>query len=93
MVDPRDELTDVRMPEVGTDGHVALLITEYLAARADDDAVRLPGRASCTRSCAGSRTSTRRTGGGAPAIPGAEIGLVEHALERLVGAAPHPPDR
>ena len=37
MVDPRDELTDVRMPEVGTDGHVALLVTEYLAARADDD--------------------------------------------------------
>ncbi|MHB1536984.1 MAG: DUF2398 family protein [Solirubrobacteraceae bacterium] len=36
MVDPRDELTDVRMPEVGTDGHVALLITEHLAARPDD---------------------------------------------------------
>ena len=36
MVDPRDELTDVRMPEVGTDGHVTLLVAEYLAARADD---------------------------------------------------------
>lgn len=34
MVDPDDYLTDVRMPEVGTDGHVALLITEHLAARA-----------------------------------------------------------
>ena len=34
MVDPDDFLSDVRMPEVGTDGHVALLITEHLAARA-----------------------------------------------------------
>jgi uncharacterized protein (TIGR02678 family) len=33
MVDRRDELTDVRMPEIGTDGHVALLITEELAAQ------------------------------------------------------------
>jgi uncharacterized protein (TIGR02678 family) len=33
MVDPDDVLTDVRMPEVGTDGHVALLIAEHLAAR------------------------------------------------------------
>jgi uncharacterized protein (TIGR02678 family) len=31
MVDPDDELTDVRMPEQRTDGHVTLLIAEYLA--------------------------------------------------------------
>ncbi|CAM3805078.1 TIGR02678 family protein [Kibdelosporangium persicum] len=31
MVDPDDELTDVRMPEQRTDGHVTLLVAEYLA--------------------------------------------------------------
>ena len=36
MVDPDDELTDVRMPEQGTDGHVTLLVAEYLAGRAAD---------------------------------------------------------
>ena len=61
MVDPRDELTDVRMPEVGTDGHVALLITEYLAVRTTmAPAARW---ASCTRSCAGGQPRARgRTG-------------------------------
>ncbi|WP_067449773.1 TIGR02678 family protein [Actinomadura macra] len=33
MVDPDDELTDVRMPEQRTDGHVTLLVAEYLSAR------------------------------------------------------------
>ncbi|MDT0443793.1 TIGR02678 family protein [Streptomyces johnsoniae] len=33
MVDPDDELTDVRMPEQGTHGHITLLLAEYLAAR------------------------------------------------------------
>jgi len=32
MVDPHDDLTDVRMPEVGTDGHAALLVADYLVA-------------------------------------------------------------
>jgi uncharacterized protein (TIGR02678 family) len=82
MVDPRDELTDVRMPEVGTDGHVALLITEYLAARADDDGSGCPVselhalvRRLASEHQAYWRRSTRD--------PGAEVGLVEHALERL----------
>jgi uncharacterized protein (TIGR02678 family) len=83
MVDPRDELTDVRMPEIGTDGHVSLLITEYLAARPDGD------RAACLTSelhalvrrladehKAYWRRSTRD--------PGAEVGLVKHAVDRLV---------
>ena len=51
MVDPHDDLTDVRMPEVGTDGHVTLLLAEYLAGRrTTGPAAR---RASCTRSSAG----------------------------------------
>ena len=82
MVDPRDELTDVQMPEVGTDGHVALLITEYLAARAEDEPSGCPVselhalvRRLANEHQAYWRRSTRD--------PGAEIGLVEHALERL----------
>ena len=82
MVDPRDELTDVRMPEVGTDGHVALLVTEYLAARAGDDGTGCPVselhavvRRLANEHSAYWRRSTRD--------PGAEVGLVEHALERL----------
>ncbi|MGW0994117.1 TIGR02678 family protein [Streptomyces sp. NPDC002520] len=31
MVDPDDDLTDVRMPEQGTHGHITLLLAEYLA--------------------------------------------------------------
>lgn len=33
MIDPDDDLTDVRMPEQGTHGHVTLLLAEHLAAR------------------------------------------------------------
>lgn len=36
MVDPFDDLTDVRMPEIGTDGHVTLLIAEHLSRRIGD---------------------------------------------------------
>lgn len=32
MVDPFDDLTDVRMPESGTEGHVTLLVAERLAS-------------------------------------------------------------
>lgn len=32
MVDPDDDLTDLRMPEQGTYGHITLLLAEYLAA-------------------------------------------------------------
>lgn len=82
MVDPHEELTDVRMPEVGTDGHVALLITEYLAARPDDRGHGCPTgelhalvrRLACEHE-AYWRRSTRD--------PGAEVALVSHALERL----------
>jgi uncharacterized protein (TIGR02678 family) len=98
MVDPDDQLTDVRMPEVGTDGHVALLIAEHLEARtvghefrpANDPATaEQPGpRASATdpelhrlvrRLAAEHRAYWRRSA----REPGAEVALVEHALERL----------
>lgn len=34
MADPDDQLTDVRMPEQGTDGHATLLVAAHLAAAA-----------------------------------------------------------
>lgn len=37
MVDPQDDLTDVRMPEKGTDGHATLLLGEYLAGRTGEE--------------------------------------------------------
>jgi len=80
-VDPRDELTDLRMPEIGTDGHVALLITEYLAGREDDGSGHLTSelqalvRRLANEHQAYWRRSTRD--------PGAEVALVEHALDRL----------
>jgi uncharacterized protein (TIGR02678 family) len=82
MVDPRDELTDVRMPEIGTDGHVALLITEYLAGRPDDDGSGCPigeVHALVRRLANEHQTYWRRS----TRDPGAEVGLAEHALERL----------
>ncbi len=82
MVDPRDELTDMRMPEVGTDGHVALLITEYLAARDDADGSGCPTselHGLVRQLAVEHRAYWRRS----TSDPGAETGLVEHALERL----------
>jgi uncharacterized protein (TIGR02678 family) len=81
MVDPRDELTDLRMPEIGTDGHVALLIAGHLAARVDGAGCAASELQALVRRLADEhqaywRRSTRE--------PGAEVGLVEHALERLV---------
>lgn len=81
MVDPRDELTDMRMPEVGTDGHVALLVSEYLASR-DDDGAGCPVEELHTlvrHLAAEHRAYWRRS----TRDPGAEVPLVEQALERL----------
>src|SRR5207253_1579836 len=31
MIDPDDDLTDVRMPDIGTEGHATLVLAEHLA--------------------------------------------------------------
>lgn len=79
MVDPDDDLTDVRMPEVGTDGHVTLLIAEHLADRigslvAEDELRRL------VRGLAREHRSFWRRDA---CLPGAETTLVADAIERL----------
>jgi uncharacterized protein (TIGR02678 family) len=79
MVDRRDELTDVRMPETGTDGHVALLVCEALAAQDGD--VTVGALQTLVRRLADEHRSYWRRD---TREPGAEIALVDRALERLV---------
>ncbi len=95
MVDPDDDLTDVRMPDTGTDGHVTLLLAEYLAGRLGEGTVAEPGVGATpnglqpveeeqlrrfVRSLTEEHKSYWRR---AAQEPGAETLLVETALERL----------
>lgn len=77
MVDPEDELTDVRMPEQRTDGHVTLLVAEYLAGR--EQATRDELHA-FVRSAAAAHAGYWRKG---VTEPGAETELLAAAVERL----------
>lgn len=79
LVDPDDQLTDVRMPEQGTDGHATLLLAEFLATNGAAEVVVLRRRIkTLARENASFWRKTTRE-------PGAEITLLEDALERLVG--------
>ncbi|ONH31449.1 TIGR02678 family protein [Pseudofrankia asymbiotica] len=85
MVDPEDELTDVRMPEQRTDGHVTLLVAEYLAERlAADPTIPRPVPLSRlrqhVREQAAAHVSYWRKG---VTDPGAEQELLDTALGKL----------
>jgi len=82
MTDPQDELTDVRMPEQHTDGHVTLLVAEYVAGlhragrdRAGDEELR-----AFVRRAAAEHAGYWRKGA---TEPGAEAELLAIALEKL----------
>jgi uncharacterized protein (TIGR02678 family) len=77
MVDPDDELTDVRMPEQRTDGHVTLLVAEYLARREQATLDELHG---FVRRSAAAHVGYWRKG---VTEPGAETELLAIALEKL----------
>jgi len=77
MVDPDDELTDVRMPEQRTDGHVTLLVAEHLAGRVQASRAEL---LAFVRQAAQAHASYWRKG---VTDPGAEIELLGVALEKL----------
>jgi uncharacterized protein (TIGR02678 family) len=77
MVDPEDELTDVRMPEQRTDGHVTLLLAEYLAGRARAPRGEL---LAFVRRAAQAHAGYWRKG---VTDPGAETELLDIALEKL----------
>ncbi len=77
MVDPDDELTDVRMPEQRTDGHVTLLVAEYLARR---DQATVDELGAFVRQVAAEHATYWRKG---VTEPGAETELLATALEKL----------
>lgn len=78
MVDPLDDLTDVRMPESGTEGHATLLLAEHLAAAAAPVALT-DLHTHVRRRAAEHATFWRRDA----TAPGAEVDLTELALRRL----------
>lgn len=78
MVDPDDELTDVRMPEQRTDGHATLLVAEYLTAR--NGPVPLEELRAHVRKMAREHRSFWRRG---VTDPGADAELLAIALDKL----------
>ncbi|MEU6098024.1 TIGR02678 family protein [Streptomyces sp. NPDC047079] len=78
MVDPLDDLTDVRMPEQGTHGHVTLLLAEHLAA-ADGEV----SRSELERRVRGLAAEHGGYWSKSAKQPGAEGELVEQALAKL----------
>ncbi|MFI6498940.1 TIGR02678 family protein [Nonomuraea typhae] len=77
MVDPDDELTDVRLPEQRTDGHVTLLVAERLA---ELGAASFDELKQFVRQAAAEHSSFWRKG---VTDPGAEDGLLAVALGKL----------
>jgi uncharacterized protein (TIGR02678 family) len=78
LVDPLDDLTDVRMPETGTEGHATLLLAERLAAAEEPVPVE-ELHAFVRDQAAAHRTYWRRDA----TAPGAEVELTGSALRRL----------
>lgn len=79
MVDPEGELSDVGLPEPGTDGHLTLLLAEHLAGPGASEH-RLEDLHGLTRDLAARhRTYWRRSA----SEPGAEIALTDAALDLL----------
>ena len=79
LVDPDDQLTDLRMPEQGTDGHATLLLAEHLTRNGATDVASLRAlmKVLARDHTAYWRRTTRE--------PGAENSLVAVALDRLIG--------
>jgi uncharacterized protein (TIGR02678 family) len=79
MVDPFDDLTDVRMPESGTEGHATLLLAEHLARHRDRAVPISELHGHIRRQAAAHRSYWRRNA----TEPGAEVELTASALDRL----------
>ncbi|GEL18440.1 TIGR02678 family protein [Pseudonocardia asaccharolytica] len=78
MVDPADDLTDVRMPDTGTEGHATLLLAEHLIAA--DGPVGVSALRAHLRVQAKAHAAYWRR---AAQEPGAENELTDQALQRL----------
>jgi uncharacterized protein (TIGR02678 family) len=83
MVDPDDDLTDLRMPEAGTDGHVTLLVATELAERACADPAVVVAEEELRRLVGRLAREHRAWWRNDACAAGAESGLVAIALERL----------
>lgn len=94
MVDPRAEVTDVKMPDQGTDGHLTLLVAEHLSRRLRDSGHAAVSRGELEREVARLVEEHASHWRRAVREPGAEARLAEEAVERLValGLARHAPD-
>jgi uncharacterized protein (TIGR02678 family) len=82
MADPDDQLTDVRMPEQGTDGHITLLIATRLAdaaARGDRPPTRLELVRHIRSQASAHAAHWRKTA----LEPAAMADLVDQGLDRL----------
>lgn len=83
MVDDRGDATDLGLPEEGTDGHLALLLAEYLAGCARRSP-RLPiGRAAIHAHVAQLIDEHHAHWRKGVREPGAEVALADATLERL----------
>ncbi|MDR2252753.1 MAG: TIGR02678 family protein [Bifidobacteriaceae bacterium] len=80
MTDRDDRLTDLRMPEVGTDGHAALLIAEHLASTRATAGVRLEELETLVAGWAKEYRSHWRA---SAREPGAAPGLAREAVAKL----------
>jgi uncharacterized protein (TIGR02678 family) len=80
MVDPYDDLTDVRMPESGTVGHATLLVAEYVASQSGREVALEEIHDLLRRKAVEHKSYWRRDA----ADPGAERGLAVTALTRLL---------
>jgi uncharacterized protein (TIGR02678 family) len=81
LVDPNDELTDVKMPAAGMQSHLTLLLAERIAAAQPTSGVRRSELHALTRTLAEAHRSYWRK---AATDPGAEVELVRQALAALV---------
>lgn len=80
MVDDRGDLTDVGLPEEGTDGHIALLLAEFLAQHVRRDRSGTVGYAVLQRHLGKLIREHRTHWRKAAAEPGAEVELVEQTI-------------
>ncbi len=83
MVDETGDLTDLGLPEEGTEGHLALLLAEHLAECARRDGAVAVGHAALRRHVAELVAQHRTHWRKDVAEPGAELALTERTVTRL----------
>lgn len=83
LLDPSGDATDLGMPEEGTDGHVTLLVAEYLAAALRERPGRPVGVLELHRHIAALARQHKTHWRKGATEPGAERDLAEGALHRL----------